>query len=253
MKKLPPQAQKLWEATFKKAKSEGLTESKAAMAAWSTVKAKYKKDSEGKWILKGGFVTTQEVILRNFESDGDFFFEAYVTSWEPDNGDMTGANGGESVAISKEAGMQIAKDLEELKLGGGIEHDTFEGSSTYDEEADKVFTFVKAAVDERGVKTLVKLNKNSKRYAIAKEGILRGLYQGLSLEVFPATAGFTYKTTSEGKPYKELNRVARTVGATLTKNPLDNRARINKTYETRKKRTERSGTSKKGTAPKNAA
>lgn len=244
LKKLPSKAQSLWEAAFNTAKKEGFTDERAAMVAWGAVKEQYRKSREGVWVLKGGFVTTQEVILRTFEADGDFYFEGYVTSWEPDNGDLTSANNGESIRISPEAGAKIAADLESFQLGGGIEHDTSEQSKNFNKAADKVFSVVKAEPDSYGIKALMKLNKYSKRFLHAKEGILRGLYQGLSLEVFPAQNGFTYETSAEGRAFKNLLRVARTGGVTLTKEPLDNGARIGKTFQTKIKTDGRRTTSK---------
>lgn len=234
LKKLPVKAQRMWESAYKAAKAKGLSPERAGKVAWGAVKKKYTKKAD-EWVSRGGaIISTKSIILRNFDTDGDTFVEAYVTSFEPDDGDSTTANGGESYMVSREAGIKIAKELESLKLGGGIEHDTFEGSKTYDEDADDVWTVIKADVDNEGVKALFKLNKKSKRYQEVLDGINRKKYRGASLEIIASNSGMKLKKV--GNRYvNEIVDFKRIVGVTLTRSPLDKKARIKATYTSKKK------------------
>lgn len=236
LKKLPLKEQKLWRYAYNAAKDKGITPSSAAKVALTVITQKHSLGPDS-WIERGGaIINTNSVILRNFDSDGDTFVEAYVSSFDPDDGDVTKNNGGMSFMVSKEAAYKIAKEIESLGIGGGIEHDTFKGSKNYDPEADDVWSVVKADVDTEGIKVLFKLNKDSKRYKEVLEGIPRRKYRGASLEIIPLDNDKGIKLRNiNGRYVNEITDFRRIEGVTLTRSPLDRKARIKATYTSKKK------------------
>lgn len=237
LKKLPIKGQKLWEAAYKAAKAKGLGPKESAKVAWSTVKKKYTKKGDS-WISRGGHVIGMKTaILRNFSENGDTFVEVYVSSFDPDDGDLTKSNGGMSYMLSKNLGERIAKELVDLRLGGGIEHDTFLGSKTYNPEADEVWYAVSSQVVDDGIKAIFKLNKDSVRYEEVLKGIPRRKYKGASLEIIPYDDGRGIKLKNiNGRYVNEITDYQRLEGVTLTRSPLDKRARITATFTATKKK-----------------
>jgi len=235
LNKLPSKARSLWETVYNRALEQSYEKQKAAKIAWIAVKRKYLVGGD-LWVSRGGqIVDVKQAILRNFEKDGDIFIDAYVTSFEPDDGDIKNSGAQTySTMVSKSVAPKIAAELETLRIGGGIEHDTFPSESTYDSEADDVWHVVKATVDDKGIRALLKLNNKSKRFQEVAEGIERKKYRGVSLEIIPGNNAFNLKEI-DGRTVKELKNFRRIAGVSLTRFPLDKYSTINASYKSKKK------------------
>jgi len=210
---------------------------KAAKIAWGAVKKKYKKNKQGKWVLKGrstNFQFFSEELVARSEAIGDtsrdYFIEGYLITFNP-----VEDRPGEWNMFTRSALEEIGEQIQQIgvdMIKGDVEHTKtrmalgrkITGALAYDE----IMKLVDYKIDDFGLWTKWKLDKYMDEFPKIWKQIKDGFYNAFSVEAY-VDPKYVEEDYIDGRKVRKILK-ARLKKGTLTKSPKDFAARVMNKY-----------------------